>query len=76
MAVTEAIGCVKDPLAQHIEACSAIPLPFDQFEPGNLPFDLVLAPFQRQSCLHRGLILRDPSDKGMQSGERTPGDPL
>jgi hypothetical protein len=68
--VTEALGCVKDPLAQQIEACSAIPLPFDEFESGDLSLSLALAPDQGQSRQHCSLILIDPSYKGMQMGER------
>lgn len=50
--MTQALGCVKDPLAQHIEACSAIPLPFDQFESGDMSLGLALAPVQGQSRQH------------------------
>jgi len=61
---------MQDTLTEQIELGSAIPLPFDQFEPRDLPFDLPLAPRRGQPRLYRSLILRDPCDEGMQSGER------
>jgi len=68
--------CLEHSFPEQIEPRSPIPLPFDQLEAGDLPFQSGLDSEERSARLHRRLILRDPCDKGMQSGERTPGDLL
>jgi hypothetical protein len=61
------LGRMKHPLPEQVEFRSSISLPFDQLVASNLSFGL--APRRGESCLDRRLILIDPCDKSVQSGE-------
>lgn len=43
---------VQDTLAERLEVCSSISLPFQQLEAGNLAFCLAVAPGQDQASLN------------------------
>jgi hypothetical protein len=53
---TGASGGVEHPLAEEIQLCAPIALPLQEFQFGDLTFDLPITVGQSKGCLHSGLL--------------------
>src|SRR5689334_19386607 len=57
---------MEDTLTKEVKFCPTIPLPFYEFEAGNLAFRLPLTPGKREARTHSSLITAESSDKASQ----------
>lgn len=60
------LGAVEHPLAQLIEACTAIGLSLDQLEAVDMSLDRALAPLERKPGFHGLVVTLKPLRKALQ----------
>jgi hypothetical protein len=60
---------MKDSLAEEWKASPAIPLSFDQFELGHVPFDHPVIDRPSEAISHRVFVFLNTSSKGLEFGQ-------